>query len=62
MNAGFRRGVRTLVVDDKAFIRATMGRILEGVGISNVSFAANGGEAMELSATPIRPWDLYSAI
>ncbi len=41
------RQLRVLVVDDKAFVRTMTGRILQGVGIESVSYAANGREALE---------------
>lgn len=40
--------LRVLVVDDKAFVRTMTGRILQSVGISNVSYAADGHEALDL--------------
>ncbi len=39
--------LRVLVVDDKAFVRTMTGRILQSVGIANVSYAADGREALE---------------
>jgi EAL domain-containing protein (putative c-di-GMP-specific phosphodiesterase class I) len=41
------RQLRVLVVDDKAFVRTMTGRILQAVGIENVSYAANGREALD---------------
>jgi EAL domain-containing protein (putative c-di-GMP-specific phosphodiesterase class I)/FixJ family two-component response regulator len=42
------RQLRVLVVDDKAFVRTMTGRILQSVGVENISFAANGHEALDI--------------
>lgn len=42
------RDIHALVVDDKAFIRNTMKRLLEGLGVRLVTCAENGRQAMEI--------------
>jgi EAL domain-containing protein (putative c-di-GMP-specific phosphodiesterase class I)/CheY-like chemotaxis protein len=49
---------RVLVVDDKAFVRAMMGRVLEAAGIANTDFAANGREALTLIQRSDPPIDI----
>ncbi|MHB1206600.1 MAG: EAL domain-containing response regulator [Rhodospirillaceae bacterium] len=46
MSPTFARHLHVLVVDDKAFIRTMVGRLLNDAGIDNVAFAGDGKEAM----------------
>lgn len=50
MNAEINRDLSVLVVDDKEFIRTMTGRVLESIGIKNISYAANGRTAIDLIA------------
>ncbi len=47
MNVDPNRQLRVLVVDDKAFVRTMTGRVLQGAGVDNIGYAANGREAIE---------------
>lgn len=48
MNAESYRELSVLVVDDKEFIRTATGRVLQGIGLENIAYAANGRAAIEL--------------
>jgi len=48
MNAEINRELSVLVVDDKEFIRTATGRVLQGIGLENIAYAANGKAAIEL--------------
>lgn len=48
MNERGLQRLRVLVVDDKAFVRTMTGLALASVGIVNVSYAADGREALEV--------------
>ena len=52
-----RAMIRVFVVDDSAFIRKALARVLEGEpGLTLVGQAASGREALEKSLTPIPTW------
>jgi EAL domain-containing protein (putative c-di-GMP-specific phosphodiesterase class I)/CheY-like chemotaxis protein len=46
MDGEFTRQLRVLVVDDKAFTRMMIGRMLEAAGIKNIAYAADGLAAL----------------
>jgi EAL domain-containing protein (putative c-di-GMP-specific phosphodiesterase class I)/FixJ family two-component response regulator len=48
MNSVPPRQLSVLVVDDKAFVRTMTGRILQSLGVEDISYAANGHEALAL--------------
>lgn len=48
INAEIHRELHVLVVDDQESIRTATGRVLQGMGIENIAYAADGKAAIEL--------------